>query len=117
MTAEFVLTSTIAVFTVLAILQLAFALHVRNVLTASAVEGARHGAREGALPSAGSQRARELAGAGWSGAGVARVDQTTELAGCREVVVVEVTADLPLLGPWGPVDALSVRGRAMTEGP
>ncbi|SNC72025.1 hypothetical protein SAMN05445756_1697 [Kytococcus aerolatus] len=117
MTAEFVLTSTVAVFTVLALLQLAFALHVRNSLTAYAVEGARYGAREGAAPQAGVTRAQELTRGAVAGRAVDEVTEHRAAAAGREVVVVEITADLPLLGPWGPVDALTIQGRAMVEGP
>ena len=39
-----------------------------------------------------------------------------ERVGGRSVVVVEVTADLPVLGPWGIGEDLTVRGRALQEG-
>ncbi|WP_462417881.1 pilus assembly protein [Kytococcus sp. Marseille-QA3725] len=110
------LTSVIAVFTVMAVLQLAFALHVRNSLTAFAVEGARHGARSDAAPGDGVQRARYLIDRASAGATVSDVVQTHDIIGGRGVVVVEVRADLPVLGPWGIGSDLTVRGRAVQEG-
>lgn len=106
----------VAIFTVMAVLQLAFALHVKNSLTAFAVEGARHGARSDAGPGDGVQRARYLAERASAGRAVSDVRQSRDTAGGRSVVVVEVTADLPVLGPWGIGEDLTVRGRALQEG-
>lgn len=110
------MTSVIAIFTVMAVLQLAFALHVKNSLTAFAVEGARHGARADAVPGAGIDRAHELADRASAGTAVQSVTQSQEVVGGRPVVVVEITADLPVLGPWGIGQELTVRGRALQEG-
>ncbi len=43
---------------------------------------------------------------------MARTDTTAEGV---QVVVVDVTAPLPVVGPVGPGDALDVRGRAFLE--
>lgn len=110
------LTSVIAIFTVMAVLQLAFALHVKNSLTAFAVEGARHGARSDAGAGQGVERARYLADRASSGTAVSEVSQRHESVGGRSVVVVEITADLPVLGPWGIGQDLTVTGRALQEG-
>ncbi|OLT35425.1 hypothetical protein BJF82_00555 [Kytococcus sp. CUA-901] len=114
-TAEFVLTSVVAIFTVMAVLQLAFALHVKNSLTAFAVERAPR-ARSDAGPGDGVQRARYLAERASAGRAVSDVRQSRDTVGGRSVVVVEVTADLPVLGPWGIGEDLTVRGRALQEG-
>ncbi|MFC0358679.1 MULTISPECIES: TadE family protein [Kytococcus] len=115
-TTEFVLTSGLALLTVMAVLQLAFALHVKNSLTAFAVEGARHGARAGAAPGDGVARTHYLADQALVGRAVSEVSEHHEVVGGRQVVVVDVRADLPLVGPWGIGQDLEVRGRALREG-
>lgn len=113
---DFTLTSALLLFVFLAIFQLGLALHVRNTLVSCASEGARYGARTGSSPEEGAQRTRDLIdrslSARYSGDVDARVETTD--AGV-DVVVVAVSAPVPLVGPVGPGDALDVRGRAFLE--
>ncbi|MBA4086106.1 TadE family protein [Janibacter terrae] len=113
---DFALTSILLLFVFLAVFQLGLALHVRNTLVSCASEGARYGARAGSSPEQGAARARDLIDRSlsprYSGGVVARTDTTTEGV---QVVVVDVTAPLPVIGPVGPGDALDVRGRAFLE--
>lgn len=113
---DFTMTSALLLFVFLAVFQLGLALHVRNTLVSCAAEGARYGAREGATPGQGAQRARDLISrslssryAGDVSAGVATTD-----AGVQ-VVVVDVSAPVPVVGPLGPDDGFDVRGRAFRE--
>lgn len=113
---DFTLTSVLLVFIFLAVFQLGLALHVRNTLISCAAEGARHGARQGSSPDQGAARTRDLIGTSLSGRYAsdvaARVDSTS--AGVR-VVVVDVTAPVPVVGPLGPAGGLRVSGRAFLE--
>ena len=113
---DFTLTSVLLLFVFLAVFQLGLALHVRNTLISCAAEGARHGAREGSSPEQGAARARQLIGTSLSGRYAtdvtARVDSTS--AGVR-VVVVDILAPVPVVGPLGPAEGLDVSGRAFLE--
>ena len=57
---DFALVSVLVLVLFLAVLQLGFALYVRNTLISCASEGARYGARAGAVPGHGVARARDL---------------------------------------------------------
>ena len=113
---DFVLTSTLLLFVFLAVFQLGLALHVRNTLVSCAAEGARHGAREGSSSEQGAQRARDLINTSLSerySDGVSTSVETTDSG--VEVLVVDVTAPVPVVGLFGPGEGLEVRGRAFLE--
>lgn len=113
---DFVLTSALLMFVFLAVFQLGLALHVRNTLISCAAEGARYGAREGSTPGQGADRARELISRSLSSrfaGGVSASVQPT--AAGVQVLVVDVTAPVPVVGPLGPSDGFEVRGRAFLE--
>ncbi|HJQ42597.1 MAG TPA: TadE/TadG family type IV pilus assembly protein [Jatrophihabitantaceae bacterium] len=57
---DFVLVSTLLVFLLFAVLQVAVLVYVRNVSAAAAADGARHGAELGSLPGDGAVRAVDL---------------------------------------------------------
>jgi Flp pilus assembly protein TadG len=114
--AEFVMVAGLLLFVVLAVLQLAIALYVRNTLIASASEGARFGARADAAPSDGAARTEALITSALSSSFASDVSaQTTTTATGVRVVVVTVVAPLPLIGPIGPGDGFRVQGRAFSE--
>ena len=56
--AEFVMISTLLIFLLFAVLQVALLFYVRNIVSASAAEGARYAAASGQSADAGSMRAR-----------------------------------------------------------
>ena len=115
MLVEFTLVTVLLVVLFLGIVQLALALHVRNTLVASAAEGARYGALADRTPDQGAERARQLirTALGERFADAVRA-ATTDVDGLP-VVVVEVRAPLPLLGPIGPDGLLVVSGHALDE--
>lgn len=113
---DFVMTSALLMFVFLAVFQLGLALHVRNTLISCAAEGARYGARDGATPEQGAGRARELISRSLSSRFAAGVSASVQTTGADvRVLVVDVTAPIPVVGPLGPSDGLEVRGRAFME--
>lgn len=113
--AEFALVAALLTVLFLAMVQLGFALHVRNTATAQVVEGARYGARADLSPADGAQRARELLSDSLSSSYADQV--SAELIQVAGVWVVEVTAvvPLPVFGPLGPSGVMTVTGQAFAE--
>ena len=112
---EFALVTVLLLALFLSVLQLGFALHVRNTLTAAAADGARYGSAAGRGPAAAVDRTRELVGLGLAPSYAADVVAGEELVAGVPTVVVDVRADLPVLGPWGPSGVLHVRAHALDE--
>ena len=98
--ASTVLVQTLVVLVVLALVQLAFALHVRSLTVSAASEGARRGGLLG----------------GDAAEAVARTNEVlaTIAGGARDSEVVTVRAPLPLLLGMGP-RWMSVRGTSLVE--
>ncbi|WP_052127030.1 hypothetical protein [Dermabacter hominis] len=108
---EFPLIAALVVALGLSLLQLALFLHVRNGLTDIAVQSAYHGALLGNDPSDGLARASELASARFQQLGDVDVE-AREHAG---VIEIKIHAALPLIGFFGPSNALHVVGHAVDE--
>jgi Flp pilus assembly protein TadG len=112
---DFVLVLVVLVPLVLGIFQVALVLHVRNTLTAAASEGARYAATLDRPVEAGALRTREqISGAlaeQFAGQVTAR---STTVAGAPGVEV-DVSAEVPPLGIWGPAVRLRVSGHAVEE--
>ena len=116
-TVEFTLVSVLVVGLFLAVLQLGFVLHTRNVLVASAQEGARYGANADRSPVDAEERTREVVETALSAsvAGRMRYDAQQVVRGGALTVEVTVTGPLPLVFlPAGPM-SLTVRGHALEE--
>jgi hypothetical protein len=112
---DFVLVMLLLVPLVLGIVQVGLVLHVRNTLTAAASDGARAGAPVDARPVDAEMRTRELI------RGVL-ADQYADRVSARNVVragvwtvEVDVRADVPALGLFGPAVPLAVDGHAVKE--
>lgn len=112
---EFTLVSAVLTGLFLAVVQLGFAIHVRNTLTACAAEGARHAANADRGVADGAAHTRALIEESVS-------PRYAENVVAREVVVegvrlVEVTvhATLPLFGLLGVDRGMVVRGHAVEE--
>jgi len=103
------------VFLLLALLQLGFALHVRNTLVASAAEGARYAANADRSPDEGAARTRALVASALGEEYATNVAAGIETVGGVPTVVVVIEAPLPILGPLGLADGLVVRGHAFEE--
>lgn len=112
---DFVLALVVLVPLVLGILQLALVLHVRNTLTAAASEGARYAATADRGPAEGTTRTRHLIRTAVAADFASRVSaREVSLAGDPGVRV-DVVADVPPLGLWGPAVRLEVSGHAVEE--
>jgi hypothetical protein len=112
---EFVLVGVLLTALTLGVIQLAFALHVRNTLLDAAAEGARFAALAGNGPGDGEQRTRELITVA-IGADYAK-GVSAGYAEYLGIPATEVTvlAPLPLAGPFGPPRSLEVTGHAAIE--
>jgi len=100
-----------------AVLQLTFAVHVRNTLVDCAAEGARFAALADRAPADGEARTRELIA-------MSLAPRFAEDVSVREVVLdgvrvveVEVVAPVPVVGLVGPSGAMTVTGHALEELP
>jgi Flp pilus assembly protein TadG len=112
---EFTLVSILVLVLFLGVLQLGFALHVRNTLQAAASDGARHGGAAGRDPSDAAARTRELIDRALAARFADGVSADRETVDGIATVVVDVRAVLPMLGPWGPAERLHVRAHAFAE--
>jgi len=113
---EFVLVGILLTALFLGLLQLGLDLHIRNVLIASASEGARYGANADRVPEDGAAHARGLIRAALSDRFASDVSADVQTAGGTEIVVVTVRAPLPLVALLGPARALVASGHALREG-
>ncbi len=112
---DFVLVLVVLVPLFLGVLQVGLVLHVRNTLAAAASEGARYAATVNGAPSSGAARTRsQIRGA--------LADRFADEVTAHQVMVdgvpgveVEVAADVPPLGLWGPAVHLHVAGHAVRE--
>ena len=112
---DFVLVMIVLVPLFLGIVHVALVLHVRNTLTSAASEGARYAATVDRPLAAGVERTRaQITGA--VAAGFAQdVSATETVLDGVPVVRVDVVAEVPPLGLWGPAVRLAVSGHAMEE--
>jgi len=117
---EFVLVSVLIVVLLLAVLQVAVYVHVRNVVTASAQEGARFAANADVPASAGGGRTAEIVAAATSegtASGLTCTSAEEVDATGLTLVVVHCTGAVPsLLAGLGALLPLDVTGRAVREG-
>ena len=112
---EFALLAGLVSILMLAAMQLAFALHVHNTATAHVMEGARLGARADSSPEVGAQRATELLRESLPGSGGVTVSSDRIQVGGVQVVEVSARIALPIFGPFGPGEAMTVTGHAYAE--
>lgn len=112
---EFAMLAGLVCVLVLAAAQLALALHLHNTATAHVIEGARHGARADTGPAAGAQRARTLLESSLPGTGGVSVTAGRTVVAGVEVVEVSASLAMPVFGPFGPADAMTVTGQAYAE--
>jgi Flp pilus assembly protein TadG len=119
---DFVLISTLLVFLLFAVLQVAVYFYARNVAAASAADAARYAAAEGVAPSAGRERAVRLIHEGLDEADAAGLRCTSELgrdpASGYEVTTVHCRGRIRLLfSPLGSPLTIDVRSSVLRERP
>lgn len=109
---DFVLVGALLTVLVLAVIQLAVVLHVRNTLIDAASSGARYGTLADRTPQDGVERTRQLISGSLS-AGFAQdiSHDRTEEAG-SPMLKVTVRAPLPVIGLIGPQGGIEVTGHA-----
>ncbi len=110
---EFVLVMVLLVPLVLGIAQVALVLHVRNTLAAAASEGARASSPLGASPADGAARTRTMIRAALDDSYADGVTSSWTTVGGLPGAEVEVRADVPALGLFGPSVPITVRGHAV----
>ena len=112
---DFVLVLVVVLPLVLGLLHLGLVLHVRNTLTAAASEGARYGATVDRSPGAGAERTRSQIRAALAGRFAEQVSARPVSIDGVPGVEVEVRAEVPPLGLWGPAVPLRLTGHAVEE--
>lgn len=113
--AENVMTTALLVAVFLAVCQFAYAVHVRSSLTMAAAEGARYGARVGSTPGQAAARTKDLIASSVGPRYARSVSAGRGAAHGTPVVRVDVTADVPVLGPYGVGLTLRTSARAVLE--
>jgi Flp pilus assembly protein TadG len=117
---DFVLVSVLILTLLLAVLQVAVYVHVRNVVVAGAQEGARYAANADVDPSAGAARTVQIVRRATSprtAAGLSCTSAQEPDPSGLTLVVVHCTGSVPsLLSALGNLLPLSATGRAIKEG-
>ena len=111
---EFTLVMPLLLLVMLGVLQLTLAQHVRSTLISAAAEGARVAAMMNSDLDAGIERTQTLLRANMAGAAVQSVTAQRHIREGLPVVTVDVVADLPLIGFFGPTQ-MSFTGTALDE--
>lgn len=112
---DFVLVSLVLVPLFLGIMQVALVMHVRTTLASAAAEGARYAATVDRGPDDGVARTRSEIAEALSAKYAAGVEAHEDMVEGQRMVVVEVTADVPPLGLWGPGLRVHVVGHGVEE--
>lgn len=112
---EFAMLAGLVSLIMLAAAQLALALHLHNTATAHVIEGARHGARVDSSPAQGADRARQLLEQSLPGTGGVTVTAGRTVVAGVEVVEVSASLAMPVFGPFGPAESMTVTGQAYAE--
>jgi len=112
---DFVLVLVVLVPLFLGIFQVGLVLHVRNTLTAAASEGARYAATVDRPPTAGAERTRQQIAGAVAARFARQVSARPVSVHGAPGVEVDVSAEVPALGIWGPAVPLHVSGHAIEE--
>lgn len=112
---EFVLVGTLLTLLTLAVLQLALATYVRNVVHDAAVEGAYYAALADTAPEEGAERTRLAITRAVGGAYAEDVTVATTDENGQQIIEVHVRTTLPIIGLVGLPYALEVEAHAPVE--
>ncbi len=112
--AEFALLAPLVLAITLGVLQVTFALHVRTTLTDAAAQGARMAALADGSLEVGKARTWQLVHGSLPASQVHDVAASFTTANGIPVAQVVITADVPVIGVFGPA-SMNVVGRAVLE--
>lgn len=112
---EFLLVGTLLTALTLAVLQLAFAIYVRNVVHDAAVEGAYYAALADTTAAEGEERAREVIRRAVGRSYADDITVASARRGGQETVEVRIRTMLPVFGLVGVPATLQVEAHAPAE--
>lgn len=111
----YVLVQALALFVILALLQLAYALHIRNVTVDAASEGARRAALAYSTLEDGAERTRTLIASALGDSTSAQIEVSQRVVSGHRQVTVTVVGAVPVLGPWGLPGTLQVKAHSWAD--
>lgn len=109
---DFVLVGALLTVIVLAVIQLALILHVRNTLIDAASSGARYGTLADRNPEDGVERTRQLISGSLNPGYAQDISHTRAAESGSPMLQVTVRAPLPVIGLIGPQGGIEVTGHA-----
>lgn len=110
--AGFALTAGLTTLVFLIVMQFGYLLYTKAVIIDAAGQGARVAARHQGTMAQGIARTNALLD---SVAGTPRVVATRHEDGAAQIIQISVSAQLPLLGPYGIPGLLNAKGNALVE--
>ena len=113
--AEFALIASLLALILAGALQIGLIIHVRNTVIDSAIAGARQASLADQTPRDGQKPTRDLIRVSVGERYAQKVTVSTSKHGAVEIVEVQVTTPLPVLGLWGPAEVWELRGRSIVE--
>ena len=113
--AEFALIASLLALILAGALQIGLVIHVRNTVIDSAIAGARQASLADQTPRDGQKLTRDLIRVSVGERYAQKVTVSTSKHGAVEIVEVQVTTPLPVLGLWGPAEVWQLRGRSIVE--
>jgi Flp pilus assembly protein TadG len=112
---DFALVSVVLVPLFFGILQLALIWHVKTTLTSAASEGARYGAAYNRTTADGQRRTGQVIDETFGTDFRDQVTASDSTVSGQPGVEVDVSAQVPVLGFWGPTITVEVSGHAVKE--
>lgn len=113
--AEFALIASLLALILAGALQIGLVIHVRNTVIDSAIAGARQASLADQTPRDGQKLTRDLIRVSVGERYAQKVTVSTSQRGAVEIVEVQVTTPLPVIGLWGPPEVWDLRGRSIVE--
>ncbi|SMX98150.1 TadE-like protein [Brevibacterium iodinum ATCC 49514] len=113
--AEFALIASLLALILAGALQIGLVIHVRNTVIDSAIAGARQASLADQTPRDGQKLTRDLIRVSVGERYAQKVTVSTSKHGAVEIVEVQVTTPLPVIGLWGPAEIWELRGRSIVE--
>ena len=113
--ADFALVSVVLIPLFFGILQLALIWHIKTTLTSAASEGARYGAAYDRTTADGQRRTSNVIDETFGTDFRDQVTASDSTVSGQPGVEVDVVAEVPVLGFWGPTITVEVTGHAVKE--